>query len=80
MNSAKHLKQWSTDDVEDWLDSLGLSKHSEAFSKSFVTLESKDIDGRSLKEIDDDYLRFALNITSNLIRRKILKGTNYSNV
>ena len=80
MNSGKQLKHWSVADVEDWLDLLGLSKYQETFSKRFLTLETKEIDGRSLKEIDDEYLQFALNISSNLIRRKIIKGTTTLNI
>lgn len=46
---AKHVGEWTVDDVADWLDSLFLGEYKATFIK-------KDVDGRCLLRLNNDML------------------------
>lgn len=55
-SQARTVKDWSVDDVCDWLSSLGLSKLS-------TTFKMNDIDGIELLELNKDVLETDLKIS-----------------
>ncbi|XP_033105844.1 WD repeat, SAM and U-box domain-containing protein 1-like [Anneissia japonica] len=65
--NSKALKDWSVQDVVDWLELLGLSQYCAAFSENHI-------DGQELQVLDSDTLANELGVKPLGHKSKILRG------
>lgn len=68
---------WTSDDVDSWLEIIGMEKYKEQFRKlSTYLVGEMAVDGLLILELTEEDLKTEMNVSIKLHRRKIVKGNH----
>lgn len=68
----KYSTTWTVDDIETWLNFIGLTNFVKKFRNSFHNEGEASIDGSILGELSEDDFRSELGIESKILLKKIM--------